>query len=1021
MLPELHKFGKELYLVMNSGIQFVDFGMNIDWKDKYWKEKSVGYFIPSGGHGALRRLVPLRNGEGFADVLNPNTDISSKVKDDHIVSVSDSFKLFNNVWLPIPVLRTVPPSPDHQNTRFDEGPYNWARLRIVQLDSPDEQGNTHRLTFAFDTKVFPNNDNTAYLAPTAEDVRAGALFSLAHRADHIGWFLDQKWVNDWLVELFKELAPRPDRLKLQDIEELDAAIENKSYQAHYLNILATLGGETILPECKILSNKADDITPAIPVDLVLDVGNSRTCGILIEEHVQDKDGLKKRYELELRDLNRPEFCYREPFESRVEFAQAFFGKDHFSVQSGRRDAFLWPSLVRVGKEASRLASRREGNEGSTGLSSPKRYLWDTAQYEQGWRFNSSYVKNDHEPFATAEPMSGLINEYGEALYSLSDEVEEEFERKMPVFQPKYSRSSLMTFMLAEVLMHALMQMNSPTQRAKQEHSRVARYLRSITLTIPPAMPKPERSLFRRSVEQAVGLIWKCLEWDNSDNDVVFKTAADRNKYWPPLPEVLIEWDEATCGQIVYLYTETQNNYGGRPEEFIRTMVRPDKQDKDSLTVATIDIGGGTTDLIINDYSLDYGSNANKAGSNVYIVPTQRFRDGFKVAGDDILLDIIRTIVLPSLTQRLQQLGLKDPDPILSDLIGTEASGKVQNAILKQQLNLQIFTQIGLSILKAYENYEPFSDDSGLIHSTFRELLDDAETPTDNVLNYINDPLTRALPQSEFNILDVPIQVNLKKLHGLFIRGNSFDICKTFQALCEVVNSYQCDVLLLTGRPSRLPGVQAFFKSRLPLPAGRILSMHHYRTGNWFPFHKQGRIDDPKTTAAVGAMLCFLSKDARRLPNFYFRAADMKSYSTIKYIGQLDHNNVIKDANVYYKDINLDNEDYDFPDDTTFEVRGPMRIGFRQLNVERWTASPLYVLTIEDQKLGEALGAGNILNVGIRLKRNKNIEDFEISSASFADSNAVSNPKSKIKLQLNTMVDAGLGESQYWLDTGSIKR
>lgn len=38
----------------------------------------------------------------------------------------------------------------------------------------------------------------------------------------------------------------------------------------------------------------------------------------------------------------------------------------------------------------------------------------------------------------------------------------------------------MTFMLSEVLMHALIQINSPTQRAKLEHSRTPRYLRSIT-------------------------------------------------------------------------------------------------------------------------------------------------------------------------------------------------------------------------------------------------------------------------------------------------------------------------------------------------------------------------------------------------------------------------------------------------------------------------------------------------------------------------------------------------------------
>ncbi|MFM6971482.1 MAG: virulence factor SrfB, partial [Rhodoluna sp.] len=42
-------------------------------------------------------------------------------------------------------------------------------------------------------------------------------------------------------------------------------------------------------------------------------------------------------------------------------------------------------------------------------------------------------------------------------------------------------------------------------------------------------------------------------------------------------------------------------------------------------------------------------------------------------------------------------------------------------------------------------------------------------------------------------------------------------------------------------------------------------------------------------------------------------------------------------NVFFRDIDLDNPDYDFPD-TTFEVRGAMRLGFRQLDADRWPAS-----------------------------------------------------------------------------------
>lgn len=1010
MLPELHYYGKELSLIMNSGVQFLDFGLNIDWKDKEWRTKTMGNFVSGGENNPLRRLIEHRSGEGYCD----SSDLSRIVHPEYEVNVEHSLKLFDGVWLPIPVLRTVPPN------RFDEGPYNWVRARVVKLDKPDEEGNNYRITVAFDTKVFPNRADVAYLAPTEEDIRSGVVFGLAHQSNQMSWFLDYKWVNEWLLELFTELAPEANRLKIHP-DDLEVDIKTKVYQGHYLNILALLGDEIEMPRIKVISNRADDIVKAIPVDMVLDVGNSRTCGILIEDHEQEKDGLKKRYELELRDLTFPERVYTEPFESRIEFAQAFFGKDHFSVQSGRRDAFQWVTIARVGKEAGRLASRREGNEGSTGLSSPKRYLWDDAKYEQGWRFNSSYVKSDYEPFATADPLSGLINEYGEALHILRDEIDEEFERKMPVFQPKYSRRSLMTFMLSEVLMHALMQINSPAQRAKLEHSRTPRCLRSIILTVPPAMPKPEREIFRQSVYQAIGLVWKSLGWDKSEDDFDFESAAGREKYWPILPEVIIQWDEATCGQVVYFFNETQNNYGGRPEEFIEALRRPDQEKKDRITIATIDIGGGTTDLVINDYSLDYGENGG-SGSNAYIIPTQRFRDGFKVAGDDILLDMIRDVVVDSLSAGLKNLGLQDPEPILSELIGAQAL-KVQDALLRQQLTLQVFTPIGLRVLKEYENYDQFAKNNTLNGLNFRELLSDVDQPTDNVLNYINEPIRRALRNPSFNLLDLPVHVDLNRIHNLFIRGDHYDICKTFNALCEVVNSYQCDVLLLTGRPSRLPGVQAFFRSRLPLPVGRILPLHHYRTGNWYPFHKQGRIDDPKTTASVGAMLCFLSKNLR-LPNFYFRSVAMKAYSTVKYIGLLDNNNVIKDSNIYYHDIDLDNEDYDFPD-TSFEVRGPVRLGFRQLNVERWVAAPLYTLSIESREWASMLGnEGAILNVtlGIRTSRNskERTENFYIKSITTSNGRSCSRDRD-VKLHLNTMADTGLGETQYWLDSGCVKR
>lgn len=73
---------------------------------------------------------------------------------------------------------------------------------------------------------------------------------------------------------------------------------------------------------------------------------------------------------------------------------------------------------------------------------------------------------------------------------------------------------------------------------------------------------------------------------------------------------------------------------------------------------------------------------------------------------------------------------------------------------------------------------------------------------------------------------------------------------------------------------------------------------------------------------------------------------------MKFLGLIDNNNVIKDGNVYFRDIDLDDPEYELPE-LTFDMRGTMRLGFRQLANERWSAAPLYILSIENQKAARA--------------------------------------------------------------------
>src|SRR5580704_853154 len=68
-----------------------------------------------------------------------------------VVTAKDALAPFLDKWVPVPFLQARP------NNQFREGPADWARVRVVDLEARygacyrDEQGNRYRAVLAFDT------------------------------------------------------------------------------------------------------------------------------------------------------------------------------------------------------------------------------------------------------------------------------------------------------------------------------------------------------------------------------------------------------------------------------------------------------------------------------------------------------------------------------------------------------------------------------------------------------------------------------------------------------------------------------------------------------------------------------------------------------------------------------------------------------------------------------------------------------------------------------------------------------
>ena len=985
MLVTLCDYKQSVTLIANSGVQFLDFGLTPQ------ESASQGRFVRKTANGPLLRLdYDLVNGRytlpagrgGQPEVVKPEST----------VSLLHSLAVLDGVWLPVPFLRFNPPR------TFVEGPDNWARVQIRRLQRPDSAGNSHRITLALDSQIAPHA--TPGLSPVENDILNGTRFALAWRDDEVQDFLDQTWVDGWLREAFTTWATE-ENLAGRDLQQ---AMRSFEYQAHWLNLLTLLGEQLAVPEVKFVTHTLS--TPPIAVDLVLDVGNTHTCGVIIEDHGDANDGLRQTAELQVRSLSEPQYLNEPLFTSRLEFSEARFGRQHFSVESGREDAFVWPSIVRVGDEARKLAMRRMGTEGNSGISSPRRYLWDETPVVQDWRFSQINAKTQREPLATAFPLMNLMNDDGQPLFTLPQD------ERLPVFSPQYSRSTLMTHMLCELLAQALGQINSVATRLRLGFPASPRQLRTLILTLPSAMPKQEREIFRRRMFEAIAIVWKAMGWHPQDED--FTGRKQQEKSVVPVPTIQMEWDEASCGQLVWLYNEAIARFGGQTDAFFASLARPDRaaSPERALRVASVDIGGGTTDMAIVHYQLDDG-----VGNNVKITPQLLFREGFKVAGDDTLLDVIQRYVLPALETRLEKAGIPDASRLLASLFGD--SGRIDTqAVLRQQATLQLFMPIGHAILSAWESSD-VDDPLAGVYATFGDLL--PQRPTRNVMNYLQQAIDHALPAGSppFDLFAVPLHLTFHEMQEAMLAGE-FTLAAPLHAVCEAISYYACDVLLVTGRPGSLPGVQALIRHLQPVPVSRIVWLDKYNVHAWYPFSQQGRIGNPKSTAAVGAMLCSLALDLR-LPRFNFKAADIGALSTVRYLGVLDSTvNTLREENVWYAGIDLDKPGATLDARLHFPLRGNVTLGFRQLENARWPATPLYTLSINSAWLAKAIAGDGVLNVRLQLcgrSRQEGPDAFELSDAWLQDGTPV--PTDALTFKLNTLADRRHSGSHYWIDSGSV--
>lgn len=962
-------------------------------------------------------------------------------------------ELLKNTWVPIPFFA--------KDVGY-AGPVDWARAYItedieessevivgakksedVKDDSSDRNSfnKNWRVVLAFDTstKKAPDSDENIkyfYYSPFNRDVNSQTSFALYDdfSSERFIDFYEGSENSDWVKRWCKHII----KFRTSKYKYLSDCVNYKTDKV-YKDFIRFLKDVLVNFNIKLIPYGSNNKNK-IEVSLAIDIGNSRTCGLLFENMTlanENKDKLKA-YTLKLRDLNRPALCYEGAFDSRLEFCRPLFGE---SIASGNLNSFNWYSMVRLGEEANFLSSQKTGNDNQTGFVAPKRYLWQTepSNMEQ-WFYNNTQREDPTlKENAIDVRLFKWCNSEGVPLFSLSED-----DDCLDSMTSRLSESTFTTLMAIEIIQQAISQINSYGHRINTNAVDVPRVLSNIIVTTPTGMPYEERELIRSRINQAAGILWKCLGYDFSSASIfpgdsgkvaLIRALEERqnstfayNNIAPyvEFPKINVSWNEAESSQVVYIYNELVHVYGGSTTLFINSLRRknikdrvgeasslqyvyelertsdesrptfnPDSTNRVSTRIACLDIGGGTTDVVVKDYVY---AGQDKDGTEVEIRSVEVFKDGFKIAGDDIVLDLIEMSIVPQILRVLTDKMIdanngssidykNEARSTLAKILGSSNERPINQKILHINFTQQVLITIAKRVLEMLEvmpdQYTP-CEISGTIEQFLEGNFSCTPEPTtavkvrkytilDENFRYFND-IVRSAGLSDFDVRKVQLSFNLTDIANKFVqstsndKGKTFKLCGPLEKMCEALNVFDCDLVLLAGQPSKMPMIQWFLQQRLSIPMNRILPMHNYKVGSWYPFNK---ISDPKTTASVGALLSGIRQfDPNENPNFRLNTAPVKVNYETNYIGfQGLYNKISSDAVMYeikcidqnhqpaikfnhsaevklFPVNNVSSLNQKQTDATSiFKTTFPCHIAFRKLSDPDWNTLPLFKLQL----------------------------------------------------------------------------
>ena len=932
---------EEYPLIANSGIQLYTCDIELDlassprqlfheWFDEEEVQTNLEFAYQLRESGKVVRMADLEKYRFIDDdgrlnvteqevLANPNIEV---IYEGDVEQAADLFTMrlgdtrrgktdaMMGQWLPLPYYEL-----DHAGN-LKNGPYNWVRCKIMPKEDTGEGKTRATLLLAFDTRaIYKDPDDYEECPSFVSDSERDKHFRLTGNAISLLDFCSGRnsWIRNYLMRMVHGVDD------LEDIKT-PAGGHKYSFLASYLLLVEQLARLGTLPQVRLIRDR--DVKQ-VEVEMIIDIGNSRTAAILFE----DNDFTKVK-PLRLQNFTHPVNAdgtlnmTQESFDMRVAFQKVSFGEGTMRNSS----QFTWPSIVRLGEEAEYLTHETiglaDGDEIISTYSSPKRYLWDYKPRQEEWRCvrTTADSKND-------EPIIEGISNYFSDDGSIDPEG---FGVGL-----HYSRKTLMTFAFLEIISQAQVQINSFEYREFHGKTSMPRRLGKIILTCPTAMSKNEQMSLHGSLEDALFVL-------NRFNGNVDATSIPMKvKVIPELSrkQERTQWifDEATCSQFVYLYSQFSETYLNNSREFFNMYGRKRADNSgtphDTLVVGSLDIGAGTSDVTVCRYEYN---DANPSR----LKPVPVFWDSFDFAGDDMMKSLIENVLIQGkngiIENELSRRGMED-DEIrrrLYQFFGDDNNRlSFRDRMMRRDFNLQVCLPVisrFLDLLSHEETYREISFDDIFAKNKPGEAV-----------------LKRFEKQFGFPLEEIRWKYDSKTLATCI----EHTMGEMLENVANIMYSQDCDIIILSGRPTSLHPIRDIFMKYFDGNPSRLIVLNKHRIGRWYPFADEfGYLTNSKSVVPVGAMIGYLASNAGGMNDFSLDLSELgeKLKPTTEYF-------ILKDSFTRH------NKCFVTPETPTGKLTLnslPAYIGSKQFDLTLYPVRPFYVLEINQDSILDKITKNN---------------------------------------------------------------